>query len=87
LKPRLAKSLYTPSWAALCQLLKELREKKGLTQTELSNVLKQPQSFVSKVERGERKLDLRQFVIYVRALDGDPIRAFRRFVKAFDAAE
>lgn len=87
MKQRLAKSLYTPSWAALCQLLKELREKKGLTQTELSALLKQPQSFVSKVERGERKLDLRQFVIYVRALDGDPIQVFRRFVKAFDAAE
>ena len=87
MKQRLAKSLYTPSWAALCLLLKELRERKDLTQTALSALLKQPQSFVSKVERGERKLDLRQFVIYVRALDANPVQVFQRFVKDFDAAE
>lgn len=87
MKQRLAKSLYTKEQAALCSLLKQLREDKTLTQTELSDLLEQPQSFVSKVERGERKLDLRQFVIYVRALDGDPIKVFRRFVKAFDTAE
>ena len=87
LKKRLSKSLYTPSWAALCLLLKRLRESKGVTQVELSSLLKQPQSFVSKVESGQRKLDLRQFVIYVRALNCDPIQAFRQFVKAFDVEE
>ena len=87
MKQPLAKSLYTNEWAALCSLLKQLREDKPLTQIELSDLLKQPQSFVSKVERGERKLDLRQFVTYVRALEADPIRVFRRFIKAFDAAE
>ena len=47
-------------------------------------MLKQPQSFVSKVESGQRKLDLRQFIIYVRTLDADPHRVFRQFLKSFD---
>jgi transcriptional regulator with XRE-family HTH domain len=81
---KLTKSLYTSEWLALCDHLRELRESKGVTQVELSERLKQPQSFVCKVEAAQRKLDLRQFVIYVRALDADPVQVLRRFLKAFD---
>jgi transcriptional regulator with XRE-family HTH domain len=84
---RLSKSLYTPEWEALCAILQRLREDKGVTQMELASLLKQPQSFVSKVESGQRKLDLRQFVIYVRSLDADPIRVLRSFLKNFDKSE
>jgi len=86
LKRRLSKSLYTPEWEALCILLREMRVAKGVTQVDLSERLKQPQSFVSKVEAGQRKLDLRQFIIYVRALDADPAKVFRTFVMDFDSA-
>lgn len=87
MKKRLSKSLYTPEWEALCLILRRLREAKGITQIALSNTLKQPQSFVSKVESGQRKLDLRQFVIYVRGLDADPVQIFRRYLQDFDVAE
>ena len=84
---KLTKSLYTPEWLALCDRLRELRESKGVTQIELAQRLKQPQSFVCKVEAAQRKLDLRQFVIYVRALDGDPLRIMRQFVNSFDKVD
>ena len=84
MKKRLSKSLYTPEWDALCAILKRLREAQKLTQQQLSDGLKQPQSFVAKVEAGQRKLDLRQFVIYTRALKADPSRVMRKFLKAFD---
>ena len=87
LKKRLSKSLYTPEWDALCAILKRLREAQDLTQAELSEGLKQPQSFVAKVEAGQRKLDLRQFVIYTRALKADPIRVMRQFLKVFDGPD
>ena len=38
-------------------LLRDLRNEAGLTQVELSNALGKPQSYVSKYETGERKLD------------------------------
>ena len=42
----------------LRELLKELRKNEaGLTQVELSQALGRPQSYVSKYETGERKLD------------------------------
>ena len=86
LKKRLSKSLYTPEWETLCAILKRLRESSGLTQMELSSLLKQPQSFVSKVESGQRKLDLRQFVIYVRTLDADPREVMKQFLEFIESA-
>lgn len=50
------------SWAAaqrrLQELLRQLRTEAGLTQTDLARRLGQPQSFVSKYESGERRLDV-----------------------------
>ena len=39
-------------------LLKEIRQKHGITQVELAEKLGVPQSFVSKYESGERQLDI-----------------------------
>ena len=44
--------------SALGQLLRTLREEKGLLQREVAQRLGAPQSFVSKYESGERRLDL-----------------------------
>ncbi len=45
-----------------------------MTQTALSNRLGRPQSFVSKYERGERRLDVVEFAEVARALGIDPLR-------------
>ncbi len=42
--------------------LKDLRHSSGLTQRELAELLKKPQSYVSKYENGERKLDFLETV-------------------------
>lgn len=44
--------------AYLCSLLRETRVRNGLTQQEVARRLGTPQSFVSKYESGERRLDL-----------------------------
>jgi transcriptional regulator with XRE-family HTH domain len=44
--------------ARLQALLKGLRTKAGLRQVDLAEKLGQPQSFVSKFESGERRLDI-----------------------------
>jgi transcriptional regulator with XRE-family HTH domain len=61
------------------ELLKEIRLKKNLTQAELAERLKQPQSYVSKVETGERRLDFVETAIVCKALDLD----LRQFADVF----
>jgi len=82
LKKRLTKSLYTREWEALLELLRDLREKKEWTQEQLSKKLGRPQSTVSKIEAGERKLDVVQFIDYLQILEADPVAAMRRLMKA-----
>lgn len=56
----MVKSIYTREYTTVTRLLRETREKTGLTQVELAEKLGQSQSFVSKYERGERRLDVIQ---------------------------
>lgn len=50
-------STHTVAYKSLLARLKAARNKAGLTQTEVARALKRPQSFVSKTESGERRLD------------------------------
>lgn len=51
-----------------------------ITQVELAERLGRPQSFVSKVERGERRLDVNEFCELAEALGHDPSELLRQFV-------
>jgi len=66
------KALYERSYAAFTELLKEERKKAGLTQAKLARKLRRPQSYVSKYERGDRRLDVVEFLEVARAIGFDP---------------
>jgi ribosome-binding protein aMBF1 (putative translation factor) len=53
-------------------LLIEAREEAGLTQVELGRKLRRPQAFVSKIERGLRRVDVLEFLEIARAVGFDP---------------
>ena len=50
-------SLYTIEHRKLIEKLKSVRMELGLTQVQVSTLLKKPQSYVSKIERGERRIE------------------------------
>ncbi|MBX9790614.1 MAG: helix-turn-helix domain-containing protein [Pirellulales bacterium] len=52
------KSIFTPEQEALQRVLRQLRLGAALRQEDLADRLNEPQSFVSKYESGERRLDL-----------------------------
>ena len=52
------KNIYTEQRAQLLTLLRELRVEAGLTQTDLAARIEKDQTFVSKYESGERRLDV-----------------------------
>lgn len=76
------KSIYSQHYRLFLELLRAAREKAGLTQEEIASRLNTSQSFVSKCERGERRLDIVELRSWCDAL-GIP---FRDFVGGFDRA-
>jgi transcriptional regulator with XRE-family HTH domain len=74
------KSIFTTGQEELQRLLRELREKAKLTQEDVARRLGQPQSFVSKYESGERRLDL----VELRAVCDALGISLATFVKRFE---
>lgn len=66
------KSTYTETYRLLLESLIAARKTSGLTQSELAARLNRPQSFISKTENGERRLDVIEFIEFCRQLNMDP---------------
>ena len=71
------KSIYTEQHKALTTLLRDLRIEAGLTQTELATRIGRDQTFVSKYESGERRLDILELREICQAV-GKGLEAFVR---------
>lgn len=52
------KTLYQESTSRVLDVLRSLRKEAGLSQADLAERLGRPQSYVSKVEAGQRRLDV-----------------------------
>ena len=72
------KALYEQSYATFTNLLKEERKSAGLTQAQLSKKLRRPQSYVSKYERGERRLDVIEFLEIAKGIGFDPAALLKK---------
>ena len=68
----MAKTLGSPQHKALITLLIERREAAGLTQTELASMLGEYQSFVARLESGQRRVDVVEFLKLASVLTFDP---------------
>ena len=53
----MTRSVFSPAYVRLRERLVTARQERGLTQVELAALLERHQSFVSKYETGERRLD------------------------------
>lgn len=62
-------------------MLKDERNRKDLTQSQLADKLKRPQSFVAKIENGERRIDIVEFLSIASALGIDPVKFIRSLDK------
>jgi transcriptional regulator with XRE-family HTH domain len=52
------------------------RQRANLTQVELARRLGKPQSVVSAIEAGKRRVDLVEFLLIARTLGADPVEIF-----------
>jgi transcriptional regulator with XRE-family HTH domain len=68
---------HAPAYKKLCRLLRDQRERSKFTIRALAIELRKPYSYVSKVERGERRIDPVEFVAWCRACGENPSEAIK----------
>ncbi|WP_321863486.1 helix-turn-helix transcriptional regulator [Pseudomonas paraveronii] len=78
----MTKAIYRREHVIFLQELKRMRVESGMTQAQCSAALGRPQSFMSDVERGVRRLDTVQLRDLCQVLDSDLIS----FTKSFEQA-
>jgi transcriptional regulator with XRE-family HTH domain len=66
------------------ELLLKTRKANGVTQAEVAKRLGRPQSFVAKVENGERRLDVVELISYARAIGTEPLAIMKKMLKAIE---
>ena len=62
------KSIYTDDYINIISVLRAIRINKNITQAEMAKLLNTTQSFVSKVENRERRLDVIELLSWIDAL-------------------
>ena len=69
----MTKSIYTKEYKKVIERLKKARQEAGFKQIEVARKLARTQSYISKVEKGERRIDIVELKkiadIYKKSLD------------------
>ena len=67
------KSIHSKRQKQLCDLLKAARKNAGLTQGDVAKRLRTFTTYVSRYERGDRRLDVIEYLDVADALRVDPV--------------
>lgn len=76
----MAKTIFTKQHQDFIRALREVRRSKGVTQVQLSERLDRAQSYISNIERGERRIDVIEFMAIAAALNRDAVELFSEIV-------
>jgi transcriptional regulator with XRE-family HTH domain len=79
----MAKAKFSAAYDHLRSLLVKARENAGLRQEDVAHRLKRPQSYVSKIELGERRLDVVEYIEFAQAIEADAIRILGQVIKRY----
>jgi transcriptional regulator with XRE-family HTH domain len=66
------KTIYTKGHRTLVARLREARLAAGLTQVQVAKALKRPQSFISHIESGQRRIDAIELQTFARLYKKSP---------------
>jgi len=83
----MASSLHTFRYKIFRKLIVDARREAKVRQTDLADRLGKPQSFVSKYERGERRLDFIEFIAIAEVINLDVHDFIERYTEEVAAQE
>lgn len=79
------KSIFTGDHQSLVEVLIAARKDAGLTQTELASKIGKDQTFISIIERSQRRVDVLEFYAIATAIGVDPVALFKRVAEKLPA--
>ncbi|NGM49373.1 helix-turn-helix transcriptional regulator [Caulobacter sp. 602-2] len=74
----MASTIFDPGHAELVAMLKATRLERGMTQAAVGERVGKSQSFISLIERGQRRVDVIEFIALGRAMGVDVEQLFSR---------
>jgi transcriptional regulator with XRE-family HTH domain len=78
----MTESVHSASYSKFIAVLVAARRGAGFTQQEIAGRLGKPQSYVAKIEGGERRLDVVEFIALAKAINVNPKTLFASVVQA-----
>ncbi len=73
----MGRSLYSEAQRTLVAAFTKARKRSGLLQADLAGKLGKDQSFISNIERGQRRIDVIELYALARAMEIDPVDLYR----------
>ena len=67
------KTIFGGDHPHLVEVLVEARKAAGLTQAQLAQLVEKDQTFVSLIERGQRRVDVLEFIALANAMKANPV--------------
>ncbi len=78
----MVRSVFTSGYESLVEALVAMRRAAGFTQRQLAERLGREQNFVARVEQGQRRVDVVEFVWICRACGAEPMAEIKKIVAA-----
>lgn len=76
----MSKSIFDGAHAQLIEIMLAARRRSGLTQAEVAAKVGKDQTFISLIERSQRRVDVLEFIALARAMGEDPQRLFAEVI-------
>ncbi len=79
------KTIYTKEYLTFLKRLRKAREDAGITQVQFAEKIKETQSFVSRCERGERRIDVIELMVFCEAIGVPFVEFIKHLVESIKA--
>lgn len=77
----MAGAIYSEEQLSVARAFAEVRQAAGMKQTDLAAAIGKHQSYISDIERGQRRVDVLELYAIARALNLKPVDLYTRLIR------